>query len=180
MSTLQVPSGVEISLAALFRQVAGLTAEDLRFIFLSTSRRAKKFRKPIGELLGKAFAGLYNRRRQKVTGSRIDFWKLKSGGFKAKFIETAVNARIHGVNLEIILLCAEDLTQRKKMGKFPSPHLVCGSYVFGEVLNGWKPSGMEPTPPDEAEDLGVSDHGAGTWIWQPGYHWNDKAGQFTK
>lgn len=178
MTSLRVPSGTEITLTGLFRQIAYLTAADTRFIF--SAAHAKPFRQPVGELLGKAFAGLYNRRREGVTRSRADFWKLQRGSFRPKFIEAAVNAKIHDLDPEMLILRAEELSRSKRMGSYPTPHLVCGPYVFGEVLNGWTPGGDAPPPPDRVEDLGCVDQGEESWIWQPGYRWDEGRGRFVK
>jgi hypothetical protein len=178
MPPLRVPSGVEITLTGLYRQIAYLTADDIRFIY--SNAHAKLYRQAVGELLGKAFAGLYNRRREGVTRSRADFWKLQRGAFRPKFIEAAVNAKIHEVDAELLILRAEELARSKQMGCYPTPHLVCGAYVFGEVLNGWTPGGSTPPPPDKVEDLGVADHGDESWIWQPGYSWCGASGRFVR
>jgi hypothetical protein len=178
MAPLRLPSGIEITIPGLFRQLATLTSEDIDYVF--TSRKAKAYRQPIGELLGKAFAGLYNRRRQAITRSNVNFWKLKNGSFKKKFIQTAVNARIHNLDLDMLILRAEILSRSKRMGCYPSPHLVCGDYVFGEVLNGWTPAGDEPPAPDVIDDLGTIDQGNAEWIWQPGHKWDEKSGKFVR
>jgi hypothetical protein len=178
MPSLRVPSGIEITLTGLFRQIAYLTAKDVNFVF--SAAHAKPFRKPVGELLGKAFAGMYNRRREDVTKSRSDFWKLQRGAYRKKFIDAAVNAKTHDIDPEILILRAEDLARSKQMGCYPTPHLVCGPYIFGEVLNGWTPGGDEPPPPDAPEDLGSSDHGEESWLFQPGYSWNEDAKCFVK
>jgi hypothetical protein len=178
MNTLRVPSGVKITVNGLFRQVATLTSGDVQFIF--SAAHAVKFRQPVGELLGKAFAGLYNRRRKNVTGKQIDFWKLRGGSFRPKFIHAAVSAKAHNLDPEILLLRAEELSKSKKLGAYPPPHLVCGDYVFSEVLNGWSPGGDDPPPPDVKDDLGKVDCGESTWIWQPGYRWDENTGEFVK
>jgi hypothetical protein len=178
MPSLRVPSGAEITLTSLFRQIAYLTAQDIRFIF--SAAHAKPYRQPVGELIGRAFAGMYNRRRQGVTKSHADFWKLSGGAYREKFIQAAVNARAHDIDPEMLILRAEALARSKQMGCYPTPHLVCGSYVFGEVLNGWTPGGEAPPPPDAVEDLGCADAGEESWLWQPGYRWDDEAGAFVR
>lgn len=178
MQSLRVPSGVELTLTGLFRQVAYLTPDDVRFIM--TAAHAKKFRKPVGELLGKAFAGLYNRKREASGAKRADFWKLQRGGFRKRFIQAAVNARMHNLDPELLILRAVELSRSKQMGCFPTPHLVCGDYVFGEVLNGWTPGGDAPPPPDSVDDLGTAECGDESWIWQPGYEWDSESGKFVR
>lgn len=175
--SLKVPSGVKITITGLFRQIASLKSDDINYIF--ENKRAKKFRQPIGELLGKAFAGRYNLRRKSITKNNIDFWKLKRGNFRKKFIETAINAKIHGIDLDLIILCAEELAQKMKLGSYPSPHLVCGEYVFGEVINGWSPGEGDPPPPDVQDELPDTDKNE-DWIWQPGLVWSEQAGEFVK
>lgn len=171
---IHVPSGVEISLTALFRQVASLTPEDIDWIFITPS--AKPFRKPVGELLGRSFASLYNSRRVKaMAGRALDFWKLRSGAFRSKFIDAAVNARRCGLDFEMLMLCAEAFVRKSKHSKFPAPSLACGDYVFGEVLNGWTPVDDAPAPADVIDELPP---GEGGWTWEPGTRWDEKTGMF--
>lgn len=174
---LRVPSGIEITIAGLFRQIASLNADDISFIFKAA--HAKPFRQPVGELLGKAFAGQYSQGRRIVTRNSVDFWKIKQGCFRDKFIQAAINARMHSIDLDLLILCAEELNESKKMGVYPSPHLVCGSYVFGEVLNGWTPGSDAPPPPDVCDELPETNSGGG-WIWQPGLRWDEQARKFVK
>lgn len=179
VSTLRLPSGNEVTFTGLFRQVASITAEDMQFIL--SAAHAKPYRQPIGELLGKAFAGLYNQRREQITKIRVaDFWKVRNGAFRAKFTEAAINAKAHGLDTLMLILRAEDLARTKRMGCYPAPNLVCGPYVFGEVLNGWTPGGDAPPPPDKVEELTLEDHGDESWIWQPGYRWDVSRGRFVK
>jgi len=177
MESLRVPSGIEITLAGLFRQIARLEPDDISFIFKAA--HAKRYRQPVGEMLGKAFAGKYNARRRDVTKNSADFWKIQGGSFRSKFIQAAVNARMHGLDLDLLILRAEELSRSKGMGAYPTPHLVCGSYVFGEVLNGWTPGGDAPPPPDKRDVLPETDDDGG-WIWQPGLTWDEASGEFVK
>ena len=179
MPSLRVPSGIEITLTGLFRQIAYLTAQDVNFVF--TAAHAKPFRAAVGEMLGKAFAGAYNRRREEVTKSRSDFWKLQRGAYRKKFIEAAVNAKTHDIDPDLLILRAEELARSKRMGCFQTPALICGPYIFGEVLNGWTPGGGdEPAPPDVTDDLGTVDHGDESWLYQPGYRWDESSRCFVK
>jgi hypothetical protein len=178
MSVLELPSGAELSLSGLYRQVSHLTQADVQFVFSAPA--AIKFRKPLGEMLGRAFASLYNRRRALRTRSQVDFWTVKSGAFKEKFTQTAVSARVSGVDTDRLIQRAEDLARTSKMHCYPSPHLVCGAYVFGEVLNGWTPVGYHAPPPDESDKMEMVDAGTDTWIYQPGYKWDADAKRFVK
>ncbi len=174
ITRIQVPSGVEISLTALYRQVATLTAEDVDWIFITPS--AKDFRKPVGELLGRSFASLYNARRANVmSGRALDFWKLRSGTYRPKFIGAAVAARRTGLDFELLMLCAEAFTRKSKHSKYPAPSLACGDYVYGEVLNGWTPVDDAPAPADVVDELPP---GEGGWTWEPGTHWDEESGMF--
>lgn len=178
MAKLLLPSGVEITLVSLLMQVSSLTSEDVEFIF--ETGRAKKFRKPIAEFLGKAFSGSYSHRRKIVTGKYLDFWKLRRGAFQKKFRETAIDAKQNGINIQHLILCAEDFARLKRLG-YPTPNLVCGSYVFSTVINGWVPEINEVIPQDEQEEIETTkEQGETSWIWQPGFAWNEELGQFVK
>jgi hypothetical protein len=172
MIRLELPSGMELTENGLIMQMAKMSSEDYDYVF--SDKKAKAFSKLIGRLLGETFAKLYSDTRYEATGKRIDFWMLSAGAYQKKFIKTAVNAKRYGIPFENFVEAAIMFAWKKNIN-FPAPTMVCGPYILSEVISGWEKTQIKKISEDVFVDVGDT-----SWVWYPGYKWNEHLGMFVK
>lgn len=177
MIRLILPSGIEVSQASLYKHIKDLSKEDIQAI--NTEPTLKTLKPKMREILGMSFARLYRQRREEKIGIDVDWWKISKGKYQSFFSEAAIRARIHGLDPENLIFVSERLARNRGL-KFPTPHLVCGSWAFAEVIN--MPTDDAPICPinQPQPELVPEDHGSSSWIWQPGYEWDSSKGEFVR
>lgn len=176
MIRLTLPSGLEVTRSSLYRQVKNLTKEDIETIEKDPSFRILKAK--LRQLLGQSLARLYNRKREERTGLSLDWWKLHDGKYQKLFSNGAIRARIYSLDFDDLIFVSERLAKKKGM-KFPTPQLVCGTWAFAEVMNLPQENGDLLIAKSESGLTSVEKK-SGSWIWQPGFVWDETKGEFVK
>ena len=171
---LTLPSGIEVTQANLYRYISKLTTEDIKTIL--GDKRFISLRNSLKSFLGQTFANAYRKRRMTKSGRDLDWWKLHGGKFQKIFSEAATRAKSHGLDPLNLIYISERLARSRGLD-FPPPQLVCGPWAFAELFN---MCFVEKKIPQKQSNLIPEEHGESTWIWQPGYSWCCKKGEFVK